>query len=257
MKLKKIVSGALASALALSLAVPAFAAGTVDRPLAESAESSFEIELEGMIYTPTIRVQVSETGSVYVNPSESVVAGTVVKALDGKDNLDYSFDGQGVISTPIVIRSDTDKALTVSATATATVPTTSKIILTKTSTLTTKTDNSVYLTVTGSETPLGDAATIKTAKGITEASLATPGTNAKLEPAADGKTAELATAIEVAKINKATQVTDPTTGKVTSVTPQYGVVAVTGTAAGKSTWTENDVVNVALVLTFGIESETT
>lgn len=278
MKMKKILTTALAGAMALSLAAPAFAAtttGTVSRPLAESSESTFQVELEGMIYTPTIRVQVTESGSVYVNPSASIVAGTMTKALDAKDNLEYSFKNQTVVSTPILIRSDTDKALMVSATATATVPKTSGVVLAGATTgLSTATDKKVCLLVTGNGgTGLGDAATLQgrqdttggTAVNLPEldsdnaiAGGAPSSSNKEAaylvaDPA--GGTSFKGTAAEAAKINAATQFTD-STGKVTSVTPQYGVVMISGETAGRcTTWAETDIVNVSVALTFGLAAD--
>lgn len=271
MSFKKIVSGALAAAMVLSLSIPAFAtAGTVSRPLAESTESTYQVELEGMIYTPTIRVQVTETGNVYVNPSASVVAGTMSKALDGADNLEYSFEDCQVISTPILIRSDTDQELMVSASATATVPKTSGIQLSDTKPGTSETEKKVALFVTGnSSTTLGDAATLKARQDTSDPSNpvdlpeldtdnalggGTPGTTNKSAAyiVAQANNTYKGTAAEAATINAATQFKDAS-GKVTSVTPQYGVVMISGYTAPKcTTWAESDVVNVSVALTFGL-----
>lgn len=261
MKAKKVITTALAGVMALSLAAPAFA--TTIRVLPETTESEFQVELEGMIYTPTIRVQVTETGSVYVNPSESLVAGTLTKALDGTDNLDYSLDGYGFVSTPILIRSDTDKALKVSAKVTATVPKTSGVTLADT-VGSTATDKLVKVGVAGSSDALGDSSALKTTTsngtttvGLTEDKLsAASGTGAtKITAAEGGKSAANASAVEVASINAATQTKDAA-GKITNVVPQYGVVVVTGDSAAKASWTENDIVNVSVALSFAIDSTT-
>ena len=248
MKMKRIPATALTGAMALSMATTAFAAaGSVNRPLAETTESTFQVELEGMIYTPTIRVQVTESGSVYVNPSQSVIAGTMTKALDGVDNLEYSFEDQSVVSTPILIRSDTDKDLMVSATATATVPKTSGVTLVDKKTMTSITDKEIYLVVTGNaSTSLGTAAELKGRQDTTD-----PANPVALAAQADGKTFK-GTAAEAATIDAAVQVKD-SAGKITSVTPEYGVVMITGETAGKcNTWTESDIVNVSVALTFGL-----
>lgn len=272
MKMKRILATALTGAMALSMATTAFAAaGSVNRPLAETTESTFQVELEGMIYTPTIRVQVTESGSVYVNPSQSVIAGTMTKALDGVDNLEYSFEDQSVVSTPILIRSDTDKDLMVSATATATVPKTSGVTLVDKKTMTSITDKEIYLVVTGNaSTSLGTAAELKGRQDTTDPANpvalpaldadnaiagGTPGSTNKsavaLAAQADGKTFK-GTAAEAATIDAAVQVKD-SAGKITSVTPEYGVVMITGETAGKcNTWTESDIVNVSVALTFGL-----
>lgn len=179
-KMRKVLTTALAGAMALSLAAPAFADVTPVRPLTETSESSFAVELEGMIYTPTIRVQVSDSGSVYVNPSKSAVAGTMTKALDGTIDLDYSFKGKTLISTPILIRSDTENALKVSATGTATVPTGSEVKLANAKATTASDGKVVFLQVGGSTTALGDSDALKTVTesdgtktpGITESNIA-------------------------------------------------------------------------------------
>ena len=267
MKMKKITCAAVASAMALSMSVPALAAVTPVKPLVETTESSFQVELEGMTYTPTIRVQVTESGSVYVNPSKSAVAGTMTKALDGTIDLDYSFAGQTLISTPILIRSDTANALTVSATATATVPKTSGVKLADAKATTADEGKVVTLQLGGNSADgLGDSDALKTTT--------TPGANqgdpdtvtvgldmtkvplvtkAKLTAGTDGKSAKLETATPVATIGAATLNTDPTTKKVTTAVPQYGAIVVGGDANSKATgWTESDVVNVSLALTFAI-----
>lgn len=265
MKMKKILSGALASAMALSLTATAFADVTPVRPVVETTESSFAVELEGMIYTPTIRVQVTETGSVYVNPSKSVVAGTMTKALDGTIDLDYSFTGKTLISTPILIRSDTENALKVSVSGTAAVPNGSEIKLANARATAEADGKVVFLQVGGSTTPLGDSDALKT---VTESDGSkTPGLDATdiatstskglfTITGTDTKNAKLDTAADIAKINAATLNKDAT-GKVTTAVPQYGVVVVTGDANSKATgWTESDVVNVNLALTFAIDSTT-
>lgn len=263
MKMKKFACAALAGAMSLSLAAPAFASTpTPVKPIPETTESSFQVELEGMIYTPTIRVQVTESGSVYVNPSKSVVAGTMLKALDGTIDLDYSFAEQTLISTPILIRSDTESALKVSATATATVPKTSEIKLADAKATTADAGKVVTLQLGGSGTALGNSDALKTTTaqdGTKSGGLSMDGvaavTKAKLVAGTDGKSAKLETATEVAVIEAATLNKDQTTGKVTTAVPQYGAVVVTGTANDKATnWKETDIVNVSLALTFALDN---
>lgn len=62
MKMKKLTSLALSSALALSLSVPAFAVDVTD--LTEGAE----VEITGTTEVPTIKVVVPATGKVILNP---------------------------------------------------------------------------------------------------------------------------------------------------------------------------------------------
>ena len=267
MSFKKIVSGALAAAMVLSVSATAFAADTPAAPspvkvLAETTESEYQVELEGMIYTPTIRVQVTQSGQVYVNPANSVISGTMSKALDGTENLDYSYGGESndtsytVASTPILIRSDTDKKLKVSATVNATVPKTSGVVLTDATVSSTGTDKQVKLTLAGTSTELGHSNAIKAAGGLKQANFtqASTGTGEKIAAATDGKSAANTKAVEVAVISAATVNVDPTTKKATTAVPQYGAVVVNGSSAKSAKWTENDIVNVSVSLTFAIDN---
>lgn len=263
MKMRKLVSGAMATVMAMALAVPAFAASapTPVKILPESTEASFEVELEGSVYVPTIRVQVTQTGNVYVNPSQSLVEGKLLKALDGTTDLEYSLAGDStnnvsLVSTPILIRSDTDKALAVSAKATATVPTGSDITLVNAKPSTNIDEKQAYIYVSGSATSLGNSNEVKASKVTLDNCLASsPSTGCKLVPASGGKSATN-TGDVVANIDAATLGTPDSTGKVTTVTPEYGAVIVAGsvTAANKvaEPWTEADIVNVTVALTFAL-----
>lgn len=155
MKHKKLLSAVLACALALSLAAPAFAAGAASsntyKETDPSSRTSYEIDLDGQFYSPTVRVVVTYAGSkLYVNPTKGLITGVFKDAL--KDAFDGSATGaptsldayytlnkettgdnqinsRGIISTPILIRSDTAMALNVYATGTVKVPDLSEIEL--------------------------------------------------------------------------------------------------------------------------------
>lgn len=282
MAMKKIISGALAAMMALSISATAFATDadptpTPVKPIAETTESSFQVELEGMIYTPTIRVQVTEAGNVYVNPTGSTIAGTMTKALDGTTNLDYSFAcatgsstktiKAGVASTPVLIRSDTDQKLDVYATATATVPKTSGITLVAAdpASATAADGKQVYLYVGGNKNGLGDSSGLKTVvdpddnsvtPGLTETNAGLYGTGAQKvdldDIGTDKKTASTTSSGKVTSIDAATQNKDAA-GKVLTAVPQYGAVVVGGMVNPNATgWGESDVVNVSVALTFAI-----
>lgn len=262
MKMRKLVSGVMAGVMALALAVPAFAsAPTPVKILPESSEASVEVELEGSVYVPTIRVQVTQTGNVYVNPSQSLVEGKLTKALDGTTDLEYSLAGDStnnvsLVSTPILIRSDTDKALTVSAKATATVPTSSGITLVDSKPGTSVTDKQAYIYVSGNGTSLGNSNEIKASKVTLDNCLeSSPATGCKLVAADNGKTATNPGAV-VSNIDAATPSAPDATGKVTTVIPEYGAVIVAGSVTSPSKvatpWTENDIVNVTVALTFSL-----
>lgn len=102
MKFKKIASMVLAGAMALSMAVPAFAAET-------DLEQSTEIE--GTTQTPTISISVPTTGAVVLNPYKMSV--DVSAAQDGSEVV-----SDQIISATNYIKNKTDVALSVSATVT-------------------------------------------------------------------------------------------------------------------------------------------
>lgn len=262
MKMRKLISGVMAGVMALAMAVPAFASAPDPvKILPESTEASFEVELEGSVYVPTIRVQVTQTGNVYVNPSQSLVEGKLTKALDGTTDLEYSFAGDtsnnvSLVSTPILIRNDTDKALAVTAKATATVPTGSEITLVNAKPGTTVTDKQAYLYVSGNATSLGNSNAVKASKVTLDNCLASsPTSDCKLVAATGGKSATN-TGDVVSNIAAATFGPADATGKVTTAVPQYGAVIVAGSVTSPSKvatpWTENDIVNVTVALTFSL-----
>lgn len=102
MKFKKVATLVLAGAMALSMAVPAFAADT-------DLEQSTEIT--GTTQTPTISISVPATGAVVLNPYKMSV------------DLSEDQDGSEVVTNQIIsatnyIKNKTDVALAVSATVT-------------------------------------------------------------------------------------------------------------------------------------------
>lgn len=99
MNFKKIMSTALASVMALSLAVPAFAA---DGDLEQNAA------ITGTTQAPTIKITVPATGAVTVNPYKMAVS------VDGSDVTDQ------IISATQYIENASDVAIKVSAEVTGT-----------------------------------------------------------------------------------------------------------------------------------------
>ena len=99
MKFKKLVSTALAGAMALSLSVPAFAA---DGDLQQSTD------ITGTTQAPTIKITVPATGTVTVNPYKMAVS------VGGSDVTDQ------IISATQFIENASDVALKVSAEVTGT-----------------------------------------------------------------------------------------------------------------------------------------
>ena len=258
-KLKKLLAMTLAMVMALALSVPAFAAD----PVEESQQTSYEVYLDGAFYAPIIRVQVADTGLVYVNPAKGIVAGEIEGFLDGTSNLKYQIGGQkSLVSTPIAVRSDTAMDMSIQVTAVA---------------------NSETITFINSGTPATDEkeATLKLYGNYTAPSAGPLPTGSKsaddLDPDNGGITDtmfatisngnfkvddtndHLATVKDVkAGFVAAADVTE-TNGEITKVEPQYGFVGVEGTISALDpeediAWTEEDVVSVSFTLTFVIEN---
>ena len=102
MKFKKLVSTALAGAMALSLSVPAFASGNTDTSLSQSTD------ITGSTQAPTIKITVPAAGTVTVNPYKMAVS------VGGSDVTDQ------IISATQFIENASDVALKVSAEMTGT-----------------------------------------------------------------------------------------------------------------------------------------
>ena len=240
---KKICSAVLAGVMTLSLAVPAFAAGmTEDDPnrLAVTKATEFEIEMEGEVYTPVIRVQVASKGAkVYLNPSKGKIAGTVGGFKEGTTDVPvaYEFDGQGIASTPIIIRSDSDNGLTVNANVTVTAPKT--VTLQDTTIPTTGVTTKQAFVQAAGTTALTDKSSVAklTMDSFTKITLAKGGVIT-----ASGKSQAVASVATIAAAKQSD-------GKII---PQYGAVMLCGTCtkAGDVQWTEDDALTATVVLTF-------
>lgn len=255
---KKLLSLAMASALALSLAAPAFAAAgsvTADNMLAAKTEKQFEVEMEGMVYVPTLRLQVLTTSQkLYVNPSKNPVSGTIEGFLEGDAKLKYKFEQKSLISTPIMIRSDTDNKLNVAAKVTVT-PVSSVTLAADDSAVsgianktdgTQKTTKAVAIGVKGTN----DLGAKAAAADLKVANFTMPATGGNV--ATDTKTV---TVEKACHIGKAVTEYDPDTGEATSVTPQYGGIILVGSANEKADWTDSDTISASVILTFSVDSE--
>lgn len=109
---KRILSGAMAGVLAMSLAVPAFASGTgADTPTTTNMTTAFD----GSYEAPNIQVVVPTTGTVVINPYG---LGTTVEK---SNNTKVTLTGQ-VMSAPLAVKNQTGMWLNVGATATAVLP---------------------------------------------------------------------------------------------------------------------------------------
>lgn len=248
MKLKKIVSAALATIMVLALAVPAFAsapswAEDAAERLKVTSASEFEVEMEGEVYAPVIRVQVtSKNAKVYINPTTGKIAGEIVGVKEGtaEVKVGYEFEGLGVASTPILIRSDSDGPLNVNATVTVTVP--KSVTLATAKVGTSVATKQVAVQVAGAA--LGDSTNLAAMNG--EAFSAN-----KTFVAESGKSQAYT---DLATIPAAL---NATSGKVT---PQYGAVMLTGSCAlaknvTSNPWSEDDALEATIVLTFSAGAE--
>ena len=102
MNFKKIMSTALAGVMALSLAVPAFAAANSDTSLEQNTA------ITGTTQAPTIKITVPAAGTVTVNPYKMAVS------VGGSDVTDQ------IISATQFIDNASDVAVKVSAQVTGT-----------------------------------------------------------------------------------------------------------------------------------------
>lgn len=123
---KRILSGAMAGVLAMSLAVPAFASsgGGTDTP---TTPKNMATEFSGKYEAPNIEVIVPTTGTVVINPYG---LGTTVSK---SDNSKVTLTGQ-VMSAPLAVKNQTGMWLNVGATATAVFPADATMKLAATST---------------------------------------------------------------------------------------------------------------------------
>lgn len=249
MKLKKIVSVVLATVMALALAVPAFASGGIgDARLAVSKATEYEVEMEGEVYTPVLRLQVSTKGAkVYVNPSKGDISGEITGFSEGSTPvpIGYKFTGKGVASTPIIIRSDSDTGLTVNATVTLTMPKTVTIAsAAPTKETTTK---QVYVQVAGTDPD-------KVKEKGTVAAL----DDDSFSAISDSKGGVIKEAGKAQSVQAVTTVAAALQSDGTTVKPQYAGVMLTGSCTPSSStiqWTEDDAVSATIVLTFtGVSS---
>ena len=102
MNFKKIMSTALAGVMALSLAVPAFAAANAETALEQNTA------ITGTTQAPTIKITVPATGTVTVHPYKMAVS------VGGSDVTDQ------IISATQFIENASDVAVKVSAQVTGT-----------------------------------------------------------------------------------------------------------------------------------------
>lgn len=116
MKIKKLMSLALAGVMTLSLAVPAFAADP-------EGLGNLETTIEGTYAAADIDVVVPQTGNVYVNPYG--LAATATKS-DGTTKVPLAGD---VMSIPMSIKNRSTSYLSVGAEVSVVVPDTSGIKL--------------------------------------------------------------------------------------------------------------------------------
>lgn len=106
MKMKKLLSGVLAAALSLSLAVPAFASGT--EVTMDTISEGATVEVTGSTNLPKVKISVPATGAIMLNPYR----------LEYKATADATADKSQVISAPSYIISESDLKVKVSAAVT-------------------------------------------------------------------------------------------------------------------------------------------
>lgn len=118
MKTKRIVSVALSAVMALSLAVPAFAAANTNR----------QTVISGKYQEAVIDVTVPQTANAFIDPY-----GLGTSATKSDTTTKVQITGQ-VVTAPLAIRNNTDMDLDIGATVTGVVPETSTMKLAATTT---------------------------------------------------------------------------------------------------------------------------
>lgn len=109
---KRILSGAMAGVLALSLAVPAFATGTTAEPNTTNVDATYQ--------AADIAVTVPETGKAFINPYGLDIE-VPENAADSGNTNKTTISGQQIVSAPMAIKNESKMDLKVGATVTGTV----------------------------------------------------------------------------------------------------------------------------------------
>jgi hypothetical protein len=112
--LKKIGSVALAGVMALSLSIPAFAAGGDTEKKDEADTTNTSTKITTTFEEIPIAVTVPDTGTAQINPY-----GLPVDVKDSKNAVLATITGQQITTQPLYITNDGDIALSVGATVTA------------------------------------------------------------------------------------------------------------------------------------------
>lgn len=268
MKHKKLLSTVLAIALAFSLAAPVFATGDYSQ-IEESSRTEYEVDLDGQLYAPVVRVVVTYAGSkLYVNPTKSLIVGKFTDAAKGstddnntnkdvfytlnkvtpEDTSDPTVErkARSIMSTPILIRSDTEMALNVYATATAKVPESSGINFVADATASTGvTGKAASLELGGSKSVAATTAADKDA-GFKDSHYvfhkAFPVTASGTDPVKETK-------IEAPVVVASISAVDPTYKE-----SNFAIVQARGDLNPSNTvvWTDNDTIDMTVVLTFSL-----
>lgn len=262
MKLRNVLSLSLAAVAALSVGTTAAFASTAtgNAILAEATKGPETRTLTSRAYSPTIRVQVRGLNRVYVNPTKAMITETLVNVLDAsaadgetKDVKYSTAAGQGVVSTPIFIRSDTNQPLEVNATVTLS-------------------SNTITITDNATPAPTGKEAKVqidgcvnsKTADEIralmAEADTKTldlatflDGTAQPIKAAASTLEGQGATPAVPQLVNSVAKLTAVTPNSEGYYVPQYTALMLTGdvSATPETPWSATDTITARVVLTFG------
>lgn len=220
MKCKKLATLALAGAMTLSLAAPAFASGNTETSLTQSSA------ITGTTQAPTIKITVPATGSVVVNPYKMEVLPTGGTA--GTDEVQDQ-----IVSATQWIENASDVAIKVSAAVSATVSGNAKLATATTVSTKPVTTNSIYLYLEAKPTDDGTTAVADWSGAVTAVA------------AAKGTVKELGT---LAKGD----------GTDAGSTGGYMAYHLAGDAveAPAVAWTANDKVDVTIAFTFAPVADT-
>lgn len=232
MKTKKLLSTLLAGAMALSLAVPAFAADETVLTGNGTDGISASTEITGTTQTPILKLTVPDSGSVIVNPYKLTVTPT-----DGDATTDQ------IISATQYIKSESNVPIAVSVTVTGKLPESGGEVVLATSALKgTETTKSafVYFECVQAEYDLsgGNWNAVTWANGFDKAKHAVLST----------KGASLSKVVTIPAAESADW-----TASTPTLTKCYGAAFhLTGSVASTSTkaWTSSDTIGATIAFTF-------
>jgi hypothetical protein len=242
----------LAGAMAVSMAVPAFAATSTDD--GEGSATNRSLKIDGTYQAVDIAVVVPSSRSITINPYS-----LPVKIGSDADGKDIKIEKQQIVTQPTAIKNQSDIKLDVNVTATATVKGNLTLLTAPSETIATDTKNTAFLyldaestSLSGAEDETGvNAATIAEAWKDTQWTTYSTGENAPKNFVAMTKSGTAVSAKGIATLAASTLSDDD--GTFASYNEgSIAFINVLGSCAQNPTtaWTAKDGVTVQVAFTF-------